>query len=79
MNVAHKIPNTWLPIVKDGAPSKYVNQGHRTLRKAVDDGLLRAARVGGRGQLLTTFAWLDEYVERTATPVEVFPIRRKVI
>lgn len=48
----------------------------RRLAEEVDRGNLRAARVGGRGQLLYRREWLDQWLEDSAKPV-VVPARRR--
>ena len=54
----------------------YEKRGPRFITKEVKAGRLRAARVGGRGELLFRREWLDEHLESLATPVEVFARRR---
>lgn len=51
--------------------------GRRFIRKEVKAGRLRAAKVGGREQLVFHITWLDQYLEQLATPVEVFPAGRR--
>lgn len=48
----------------------------RFLAREVALSRLRAAKVGGRGQLLTRREWLDAYVEDLATPIAVTVRRR---
>jgi len=60
----------WLKVNTDEAGA-YARRGGRALRKAVKDGRLRAAKVGGKGQLLTRREWLDEYILDQAKPVAV--------
>jgi excisionase family DNA binding protein len=50
--------------------------GRRYIRNQVATGKLRAARVGGRGELLFRKEWLDQWIEDQATPV-VLPARRR--
>ena len=47
----------------------------RFLAKEVAAGRLRAAKIGGRGQLFFTTAWLDAYMELSSKPV-MQPMRR---
>ena len=63
----------WLP-PRGGA--KRADVGVKTIYRAVQAGQLRAARVGGRRELRIRPEWIDEWLERTAAPVEVTPLRR---
>jgi excisionase family DNA binding protein len=63
---------TWLTATEAAA---HVRRGKRFLLREVKAGRLRAARVGGRGEMLFRREWLDEWVEALATPVLV-PRRR---
>ena len=54
----------------------YAKRGRRLLAKAVKDGELRAARIGGRRELLFRREWIDQWIEAQATPVMV-QIRRR--
>jgi excisionase family DNA binding protein len=56
--------------------SEYARRGKRFLAREVKAGRLRAARIGGRGEILTRREWLDAYLEDLATPVSV-AIRRR--
>ena len=69
----------WMPA---DAASEYLTGGARTetgrrkfserfLAQEVKAGRLRAARVGGRGQLLYRRDWLNQYLEDLARPIEV--------
>jgi len=71
----------------DGPAADYLTGGARTakgrrkfsrrrLRREVACGKLRAARIGGRGELLFRREWLDEYLESQSTPV-IVPVRRR--
>lgn len=65
----------------------YLTQGERTekglrrlsprlLAREVSGGRLRAAKVGGRGQLLYHRDWLDQWLENQAAPIPVTARRR---
>lgn len=54
----------------------YLKRGRRFLAREVHAGRLRAARIGGRGEILTCRAWCDQYVETMATPIAVATRRR---
>jgi excisionase family DNA binding protein len=62
----------WLTLADAAA---YVHRGRRFLRREVDAGRLRAARIGGRGEILTRAEWLDQWVTSQAQPVAVHPRR----
>jgi hypothetical protein len=49
--------------------------GLRFLAKEIKDGHLRAAKIGGRGQVLVHIDWLQQYVVDQAKPIEV--VRRR--
>ena len=50
------------------------NTSRRFVLREVRAGRLRAARIGGRGEVITCDEWLDEYVMNQAQPV---PIRKR--
>jgi hypothetical protein len=58
----------WLTL-KEGAA--YERRGPRWLAREVKLGRCRAARVGGRGELMFRREWLDEHLESLSTPVLV--------
>lgn len=71
--------------MSDAAPSpwrvtaeaaSYLRKGPKFVRGEVKAGRLRAARVGGRGDLVFHVSWLDAYLEALAAPIEVAPLRR---
>lgn len=67
-------PNSpWLT-TRDAAA--YLKVGPRFVLNEIKAGRLRAARIGGRGQILTPREWLDQFIEDQATPVMVAPRRR---
>ncbi len=58
----------WLT-VKEAAHRAQV--GPKTIYRSVQAGRLRAARIGGRRELRLLAAWVDAWLEASATPVEV--------
>ena len=67
------VDSPWMVMAEAAA---YAKRGRRLLAKAVKDGELRAARIGGRRELLFRREWLDEWIEAQATPVMVQSRRR---
>jgi len=63
----------WLNAREAGA---YIKRSPRYVSREANAGRLRAARIGGRGELLTRREWLDQHVEENARPV-VVPVRRR--
>lgn len=63
----------WLTTTEAAA---YLKRGKRFILREINAGRLRAARVGGRGEVLTRREWLDEWAEAQATPVSM-PFRRR--
>lgn len=51
----------------------YLKRGRRFLLSEIKAGRLRAARVGGRGEVLTRREWCDQWVEAQAAIVMVSP------
>jgi excisionase family DNA binding protein len=49
--------------------AEYVHRGRRFVLREIHAGRLRAARIGGRGEILTRREWCDQYVEEQATPI----------
>jgi excisionase family DNA binding protein len=49
--------------------ARYLQRGRRFVLREIHAGRLRAARIGGRGEILTRPEWLDDYVTAQATPV----------
>jgi excisionase family DNA binding protein len=64
----------WLTIAQ---AAEYSHRGKRFLARQVAQGLLRAARVGGRGELLFRREWLDAWLEDLSTPIVMTPARRR--
>lgn len=51
-------------------------RGRRFLLKEIKDGRLRAARIGARQEVLTTDAWLDDWLNNLS-PVIPLPRRQQ--
>lgn len=51
----------------------YLKRGRRFLLAEIKAGRLRAARIGGRGEVLTRREWCDNWVEAQAAAVPVAP------
>ena len=58
--------------------ARYLRKGPKFVRREVKAGRLRAARVGGRGDLIMKVEWLDAFLEAMAEPIEVTPQIRRV-
>jgi excisionase family DNA binding protein len=69
-------PATTSPWLTLAEAAEYTRRGKRFLAREVQAGRLRAARVGGRGEILTRREWLDQFLEDLATPVLVTTRRR---
>lgn len=54
---------------KDAAA--YLKRGRDFIRREIRAGRLRAARVGGRGEILTRREWCDAWVTDQATPISI--------
>lgn len=48
-----------------------VQVGPKLIYREIAAGRLRAARVGGRREYRTTDAWIDDWLEASAAPVEM--------
>lgn len=73
MSGVNPIASPWFTLADAAA---YTKRGKRFLAREVNAGRLRAARVGGRGEILTRPEWCDEWIESQAAPVMVAPRRR---
>ena len=51
--------------------AQYLKRGRRFVLREIHAGRLRAARIGGRGEILTSRAWCDAYVIDMAKPVQL--------
>lgn len=58
----------WLNVAECAARAKC---GPKLIYREVAAGRLRAARIGSRRDLRIHVSWLDEFLERSATPVEI--------
>jgi excisionase family DNA binding protein len=56
----------WLNIKQAAA---YVHRGRDFIGREIRAGRLRAARIGGRGEILTRAEWLDAWVQDQAKPI----------
>ncbi len=64
------IPDSpWMDL--DAAGVYACGRGRRFLRKEIEAGRLRAARIGGRREYFTRRDWIDEWLETLARPVVV--------
>jgi len=59
------------PWLNAGEAANYLRRGRRFILREVKAGRLRAARIGGRGEVLTRREWCDEFAEAQARPIEV--------
>lgn len=50
------------PWMNAQAAGRYLSKGRNFVFREVQAGRLRAAKIGGRGEILTRAEWLDEYV-----------------
>ena len=72
------MPDAVSPWLTTTGAAKRALCGQKLIYTEVKSGRLRAAVVGGRRSLRFKAEWIDEWLERTAEPVEVTrqPIRR---
>jgi len=54
----------------------YLQRGRRFVLREASAGRLQAARIGGRGEILTRREWLDEWVEKQTAPIVINRRRR---
>jgi excisionase family DNA binding protein len=66
----------WLTPVE---AASYAKVGKRAIYSHVRGGRLRAARIGGKGELRILRDWLDDFLTAAASPVPVaMSMRRRV-
>jgi hypothetical protein len=63
------LPKIWLKL-RTEAP-EYAGKGGRFLAREANAGRLKAARIGGRGELVTRREWIDEWIESQVIPQPV--------
>jgi excisionase family DNA binding protein len=66
-------PSPWLTAEAAG---DYLHRSKRFVLREIKAGRLKAAKLGGRGDVLVRREWLDEYVEAQSQPVMVTVRRR---
>ncbi len=64
------------PWLNASQAATYTHRGRRFILREVAAGRLRAARIGGRGEILTRTAWLDQWIEQHTTPIEISSRRK---
>jgi excisionase family DNA binding protein len=55
----------------------YAQIGRRAIYREVRAGRLRAARIGGKGEIRILRAWLDDFLVAQATPIVTSVSRRR--
>jgi excisionase family DNA binding protein len=75
---ARKMPiNRTMPLPIDSPwltareAARYLKRGQSFVRREIHAGRLRAALIGGRGEVLTRREWCDQWVTDQATPIRV--------
>jgi excisionase family DNA binding protein len=63
----------WLTAKQAGA---YLGRSPRFILREIHSGRLRAARVGGRREVITCAAWCDQWVTDQVTPIAMSARRR---
>jgi excisionase family DNA binding protein len=72
--------STTTPWMNARQAAKYLQRGRRFVLREIAAGRLQAARIGGRGEILTRREWCDAWVEAQTKPVNVtLPTRRRVV
>jgi hypothetical protein len=68
------LPSPWLTATQAGA---YLHRSPRFVLREIRAGRLRAAVVGGRGEILTRTEWCDDWVKEKAGSPLLLPMRRR--
>ena len=58
----------WLDVRQAAARAQV---GPKPIYRAVKTGALRAARIGGRGELRFRAEWIDAWIEAASTPIAI--------
>ena len=66
-------PSDWLTVEQ---ARRIAQCGAKLLYREIRAGRLRAAIIGGRRDLRIHRSWIDEWLMRCATPIEITPRRR---
>ena len=66
-------PSPWMTATE---AARYLKRGKRFVLREIHAGRLRAARIGGRGEILTRAEWCDAWVQDQAAPI-LIPTRRR--
>ena len=62
----NEIASPWMTATE---AAQYLKRGRRFVLREIHAGKLRAARIGGRGEILTSRDWCDQYVTDMAKPI----------
>lgn len=49
--------------------AEYLKRGRRFVLREIHAGRLRAAKIGGRGEILTSRQWCDQFITDLAKPI----------
>ena len=68
MTHMNETQSSWLVVKESAARGRC---GPKTIYREIRAGRLRAARVGGRREYRLRPEWIDQWLERSSTPIEV--------